>query len=537
MPLAVFESLPEVQDIDSHITAAERKLVSARNVGKLLQRSAPSDIEVLDFPIDNWFEILQTSLDDLHEQAESVIDGHLQRLPSPGAEPWLAEGQQYDDGINCPYCGQSVHSLDIIAAYRSHFNEAYVGLKSKLSLLERVVDEATSTAVVRKIVAEAESANRLITSWSDVIELPGISLQYESVAAAVENMREPLLRMIAMKRSDVTEAVGSPADLEDLKKSARYVADLITSANDVLTANRGAIDKFKSDLVAGSIPELVTGLNKLRLTKARRDFKVEALFSDLKDINGRLKAAEIAKKDARQKLTGVMQSTLVQYRKDINANLHNLGASFEIDEFQTNFRGLEPRTEYGINLRGKSIKLSGGSPSFATALSEGDKRTLAFAFFIATVTSDPAIGSKIVVVDDPVSSLDRSRRNNTQKILTRVGDACQQLIVLGHDANFIRDLRNTFERHLKSSNDISVHQIVRSANRYSTFSPIDIDKECESPYHRNYRLVNDFVNGGQGSVRDSAIAIRPPTGGVPAPTFPWGSTTSPVDSWCSSLAH
>lgn len=118
-------------------------------------------------------------------------------------------------------------------------------------------------------------------------------------------MREPLLRMIAMKRSDVTEAVGSPADLEDLKKSARYVADLITSANDVLTANRGAIDKFKSDLVAGSIPELVTGLNKLRLTKARRDFKVEALFSDLKDINGRLKAAEIAKKDARQKLTGL----------------------------------------------------------------------------------------------------------------------------------------------------------------------------------------------------------------------------------------
>lgn len=203
MPLSVFEALPVLPDLEALIADSERKLVSARDAGKLLQRSAPSQIEDLDLPIDNWFEKLQTSLDDLHERAESVINQHLERLPRPGAEVWLAEGQEYDDGVNCPYCGQATHSLDVIAAYRSHFNEAYIELKSTLELLERVVEEATSTAVVRKIVADAETANGLIASWSDVIELPRVSLPLESVTAAVDNVREPLLRMIAMKRSDL----------------------------------------------------------------------------------------------------------------------------------------------------------------------------------------------------------------------------------------------------------------------------------------------------------------------------------------------
>ncbi|MEQ4519788.1 AAA family ATPase [Pseudarthrobacter sp. B907] len=522
MPLSIFETLPPLSEIDNLIARMDKRLVSARDAGKLLQRSLPGQIEVLDLPVDNWFEKLQISLDDLHEQAESVINQHLGSLSHSGAEVWLAEGQKFDDGISCPYCGQATHSLDIIGAYRSHFNTAYIELKSTLELLERVVDEATSSDVVRKIASDAETANRLIESWSDVIELPRVSLPLESVAAAVANVREPLLRMIAMKRADLADSVGTESDLQDLEKSALYLVDLINAQNDVLIANEQAIVKYKSELMTEDVTQLLTERNKLRLTMSRYSSVVIDLFVDLKKISDQLKTAELAKKYARQQLTDVMRATLSQYRTDINKNLRSLGASFEIDEFQTNFRGLEPRTDYGINLRGKSVKLAGGSPSFSTALSEGDKRTLAFAFFASMIAADPDIAKKVIVVDDPVSSLDRSRRNNTQKILTGISDACNQLIVLGHDANFIRDLRNVFEKHLKSGSDISIHQISRSQNRYSSFDSIDIDKECESPYHRNYRLVYEFVNGSQGNARDSAIAIRPLLEGYLHRRFPGG---------------
>lgn len=522
MALTVFQSLPRVQDIDEQISVAEKRLVSARSAGKLLQRSAPSQLKPVEFPVESWFSLLAKSLDDLHEDAEAAIDQHLERLPVGGAEPWLAEGRQYDDGMNCPYCGQATYELDIISAYRTHFNAAYTALKGQLELVEKNADEATSVNAIQKIISDVESANKLIGSWSDVVELSEIELSPESIAVAVENVRVPLLRLLAMKRAAVAEAVGSNEDRDEIKRTADYIRDLVRSQNDTLAAHEVVIAKFKGALAAEDVAQISLGLKELQLRKVRHGSVVIQLLGELKVIDDDLKTAEIAKRDARSQLTKVMQETLVQYRNDINKNLRSLGATFEIEEFQTNFRGLEPRTDYGISLRGKTVKLTGGSPSFSTALSEGDKRTLAFAFFVAMALSAPDVADKIVVVDDPVSSLDRSRRNNTQKILTQISDKCAQIIVLGHDANFIRDLRNTYEKHLKIANTISVHQLSRSHNKYSSFSAVDIDKECESPYHRNYRLVHDFVSGGQGNVRDSAIAIRPLLEGYLHRRFPGG---------------
>ena len=93
--------------------------------------------------------------------------------------------------------------------------------------------------------------------------------------------------------------------------------------------------------------------------------------------------ADKAKKAARESLDCLMTSTLAKYQTSINALLKNFGASFSIKGMSANFRGNAPRSDYGLLLRGKDVALEGGSPSFATALSEGDKRTLAFAFFVA----------------------------------------------------------------------------------------------------------------------------------------------------------
>lgn len=53
------------------------------------------------------------------------------------------------------------------------------------------------------------------------------------------------------------------------------------------------------------------------------------------------------------------------------------------------------QSDYGLEIRGQNINLNGEKSGFRTSLSESDKRTLAFAFFIAIVKSDTEIAKKL----------------------------------------------------------------------------------------------------------------------------------------------
>src|SRR5699024_11755025 len=83
-----------------------------------------------------------------------------------------------------------------------------------------------------------------------------------------------------------------------------------------------------------------------------------------------------------------------------------------------------------IRLRGESIELNGGRPTFATALSEGDKKTMGFAFFAASTLADPKLSEKIVVIDDPMSSLDAPRREHTAKVVEQISSQAKQVILM-----------------------------------------------------------------------------------------------------------
>ncbi|MFO1375608.1 MAG: hypothetical protein U1F14_01200 [Steroidobacteraceae bacterium] len=85
-----------------------------------------------------------------------------------------------------------------------------------------------------------------------------------------------------------------------------------------------------------------------------------------------------------------MQATLSEYQVAINHLLNSFGAEFAIEQLKPTYVGStgEPRTEFGLRIRNKSVKLGSRSDlasghGFASTLSEADKRTLAFAFFVA----------------------------------------------------------------------------------------------------------------------------------------------------------
>src|SRR5205807_6463707 len=59
-------------------------------------------------------------------------------------------------------------------------------------------------------------------------------------------------------------------------------------------------------------------------------------------------------------------------------------------------------------------------PSFRSTLSAGDRNALALAFFFASLDQDPRLAHKIVVIDDPMTSLDEHRSLTTIQEMRRL---------------------------------------------------------------------------------------------------------------------
>ncbi len=519
MALEQFETLTAVSDADTQIAALQVQISSVGNLNAVLQKSVPSIVAEPTFDLASVFSVLRTSLNDVHADAEKVVKEHLGKLVNKAAEGWISQGLQFGDGKSCPYCDQGIEENDLIKAYQTHFNAAYGELKSKVVALSEEVSKATSETHISAIIQSVTTATASASAWADQVPTGSFAFDPEPASKALKELDELLSELIRQKQGAPADAVGSA---EDLVKAQQLWGAVLTPLKEVNAAIKAAADlisNYKGKLATANTTSLQQQVMQLQLTKRRNQQVVVDLIAKLNIARKAAYAAESVKKAEREKLDTLMKATLNKYERSINTLLKNFGASFSIEGMGANFRGGAARSEYGLLLRGKTVALEGGSPSFATALSEGDKRTLAFAFFVASTLADSKLSKRTVVVDDPMCSLDANRKQHTKSVLKRLYAGAAQLVVLAHDPYFLRDLRDALLKADPTS-PISLFQLVLAANDYTSFGSFDIDKECESAYFQHHRVLNEFCAGVQVDSRAVAKAVRPMLEGYLHRRFP-----------------
>ena len=144
-------------------------------------------------------------------------------------------------------------------------------------------------------------------------------------------------------------------------------------------------------------------------------------------------------------------------------------AGFRIGGTERSYVGGKPSSNYKILINSVSVELGDDRtpvnvPSFRNTLSAGDRSTLALALFIAQLERDPNLKDKIVVLDDPLTSQDRSRRTATQTIICNLAKEVKQVFVLSHDPYFLRALWDGY----KGGGSIKSFQFLRMGNGTST---------------------------------------------------------------------
>ncbi|VVO08363.1 AAA family ATPase [Pseudomonas fluorescens] len=507
MLLPAFQRLKPVAELDSlqQITDLRKRIQIAQNIGSVLARPVPEEISEPQFDIDSLFRILQTSLQDVEENAELLVAQHFKQRGYDNIEKWVSDGLHFDNGSTCPYCSQDTSNVSLVRAYRTHFNEKYEELKTKVAVLERGVLARTSDAVIDTLEVALARSNGATTAWTRDYVISSPIFASDKAKEDISTLRNYLLALVATKLNKPLDPIGDETQKLYAKTQWANVLDHVKNTNTQIRDVRKQLETYRNRLQSENVAAMNQSIQILELSVSRGKSEVSDLITALSDAKQKSVDAELAKKNARTSLNTQMSETLKIFQKSINKILGKFGASFSIEKMDANFRG-GARSEYGLSLRGMSITLD-GTPRFATALSEGDKRTLAFAFFVATVISDPELKNKVVVIDDPMCSLDANRKNQTKDILRLISTKAEQIIILAHDPFFIRDLRDALS--VKGSPALQTLQLRHAADGYSDLAKFDPDQECESPFYRHHRLIMEFCAGTSHDNRTVAKAIRP----------------------------
>ena len=516
--LQAFRDLPHVEGLDDELKQALETQELARRTVALTQRPRPAAIGTPDFDLASVDETLARSLAVVHEAAAATVQEHLSKIGVNSAEAWLRDGLVYTDGPDCPYCGQDISANDLIAAYRQHFDAAYQVLQASVASLPdaayRIAGAATAAAVIsnirEQIVIEA--------SWTEEIDLESTVLDEAALDGLFGQLHSELSTIIENKLDKPTERI-EPGELDAARAVVAEIEVEISTIAASLRRWSEAVSAFVDGLAATDVAEIDRRIEVLEHTKQRHSVEVMALVDGLKLNEGAKKEADTAKDLARSILNASMQTTLQAYESKVNEWLEKFDTSFVIEQMKHDFRAGSAQAKYHLKLRGIPVPLSGGPPSFSTTLSDSDKRTLAFAFFLARTFDDDDLSSTIVVIDDPMTSLDANRQRATTDSLRRLAGEADQLILLAHDLHFLHGI----EQACIGGDPppmVKTFEVGRIQGDFSELKSVDLERCCESPYFSNHRTVTAFAESGEGDPRAVATSIRPMIEGYLHRRFP-----------------
>lgn len=490
-----FVALQTDPNIQAQLDTARLEVTATERNEQVRARQDASRVGLPELIIADMFAALRSVLPGMNELALAQVREHFAKHPGRGIERWVAEGLDYTPQPECPFCGQSTEHVDLLRAFAAYYSDAFRQLSAAVGATARVARNHLSIASITNLqtMITANEARRQV--WLDLV--PSEEIPFD-MAATIEEGRELhhlIERLFEEKATSLPDPIGSAADEARANELQASILDRIRAYNlrvDQLNAQYAA---RKQALANADLEALRFRVRELDAQHRRGLPEALTLITQYEDAVAEAEQASTEKAALKNEIDTRMEALLGRYQGAINARLDQLLARFRIVQLQgTHGAGQAPRAGYRIELRGQQVAAGGADvnrPSFATVLSDGDRRTLALAFFLARLDVEPNLGDKIVVLDDPMTSFDALRRSKTIEVIQALSQICGQVIVLSHDAHFLKDI---FESITRDGTVCATHRIGFHGED-ATFTTIDLLTECENAYLRLYKRVWNFLYG------------------------------------------
>lgn len=505
-----FCALSALPGVDAEIAATEKALAAARDQDAVRTTPLFVSLGLPAFAPEAIDRILERELPDLDALAEAQVRTHVATLGA-GGEQWLGDGVQRltppGNPGPCPFCAQNLTGSTLIAHYRAYFSAAYRNLK------QEVTDELASArrSHAGDVPAGFERAVRVAGEsrqfWARFCAVPEVTVDTAAVVRDWNAAREAVIAALAGKQAAPLETRVLDQDARNAIAAYDAHRQRISELSTALIAANDSI-RVVQEQAAGANPEVIArDLARLRATRTRHTAEMDCLCVDYlaeKDAKAR---TEGEREVARNELDAYRTTAFPASQTAINVYLRRFNAGFRLDSVaSTSTRG-GPACTYSVVINERPVPVGSGNlpegePSFRNTLSSGDRNTLALTFFFASLDQDPDLANAVVVVDDPISSLDDHRSLTTVQEVRRLSERAGQVIVLSHDKRFLCRVWNGADSTARLALEIA------RDGAGSTLRPWDVEQDSVTEHDRRHGRLRAYVASGDGDQREVAKSIR-----------------------------
>lgn len=500
-------------NIDSLIVAAEATLVSANANSVIQTLQSLSQLIRVNSEIDfnGLISDLQTTSQAIQNSAlQDVFTNHCQDLIEnnvAGPESWLQKGFGYIENkrstsgdanpvdLACPFCKQTINNtIDVINAYTLRFNADFN------SLVERIKNHLTAVQNfnLETAIQAIDNINQInaghIATWTvhlpNTIQSPVFNIINNEAALRAEY--QALIAIVQQKLQNPSVAVAITAAtvfqtyLNTINLNVDGYNQNVTLYNTAITNFRGGIQ---------TVVQAQLEVDRLKRIKKRFEAPIVALCTQLIAEKQNLRTKETAYPLLVQQQQQAATIFFGNYKTRINYYLGTVfKALFRIDDVvhvPPRGQATQSKIGYKLTIDGLDISFDPTQPTNAKdSLSEGDKSTIALAFFLSKLDLDPAINDKILVFDDPLSSFDSNRRMYTVQLIKDLFPNIKQAIILSHNEYFLHDLAKGFAAGDKKALRVTENFLAKA----SVIEPLILDALVENDYFRHIKELENILH-------------------------------------------
>ena len=428
---------------------------------KAIQQTTKPTIDFLRMPDFSISDILTEIRDNLQKTATSQI---IEALKSDETiSKWVERGLAIhkEKGLTtCAFCNQSIPETRL-KDLENHFNEDYQKLIEAIGQLKNKL-------VAKKVALTFPDASNFYDDLAN---------KYLAKKKEAENSIQIFnqnLDTVISKLEQKEQKPFSKFNLEDLppveSNPFNEINELITQHNNKTKNFESQVDENKTDLEMHYIAEFIDtyneSLEEIRTTEKEHSDLVKKINEEEKEI---------------QKLKENLISHHIPAQR-INKDIEQFLGRSDIQ-----IRAIDEQESYQIIRNGEIAK----------DLSEGEKTALAIVYFLTKINEEGFnLQNSVIVVDDPVSSLDSSAIFQAFGFIKESIKNAGQIFILTHHFDFFRQVKNWFSYCSKNREYYMVVCKDENGTRKSSITKIDkLLIDYESEYHFLFSVLYRFAKG------------------------------------------
>ncbi len=398
----------------------------------LKEMELPKDYQTIKDKLESLFSF---DIDKEAGQVSEEIKEHMSKVEREFIEKGIELQKKMPDNA-CPFCTQEITN-NIIQVYTSYFNKR----------IEQFNQDSLEVSGILKKILEQWNIKEILQSFErfEPFMKKDSSTNKESLKNALEQIKvllEKLQKEVDKKWGVKNKEKFQETDKKLLENYEKF-QKCVDETRNILKQKKEQKEKLE---------KLKTELKEARIKKAKHDsYDWQKSKEEAKRKLSILNRGHKRLNRLLEKIDKKLKELYDQKRPDIET-INNYLKALNLPKYSLD-------KDYRIVLNSDALENSEAK----IILSDGEKTTLAFAYFLARLKlfyKKEDLKKLVVVIDDPISSLDEQRIYNTTCLVAKINQELAreklsnnedkaQVFVLTHNHTFIARLINMVGKHAR----------------------------------------------------------------------------------------